>query len=378
MPTLPTMDALAVIPDRVLRASTLIACCITCCIAAAACSSDATVPVSPSAAQLYWGLHFNWKAVNLALTAPYNTAQLTATLVNAEGNPITSDSVQQAVRYRTADSSLTVTGTGLVTAHYATSTTTVIAEATLNGTTFVDTTRVRVTDTPLAAPLATLSIQPKPGELDSARIAYDQYFYINNFNGNIPVYATIATGDAASDTVCSVNLGCPLLVYFTTSDSTIAWLTPFDGYLNVEEPGHVTFYASTLAYGVGRRDSLAFGITYPLAVGLSLYASSVNPLMPYILGNGITVGVGGRVVIGTQVKNRVIVSFPYTTDKIRRVFEGDALTHQLTDTLLALSPNVSPTMSVVFDSAGTYTFHYTILGPGGGTTDGTIYVSDGP
>src|ERR1700761_1110947 len=56
------------------------------------CSGDTTgptpVPFTPSN-QLYWALVLNETAVNLALTAPYDTMQLIATPVTEAGTPLT-------------------------------------------------------------------------------------------------------------------------------------------------------------------------------------------------------------------------------------------------------------------------------------------------
>lgn len=338
------------------------------------CGSDTTGPAPVSATQLYWALHFDWPAVNLALdNAAHDTAQLTATPVTQADAPIPGAS---AVQYHAADSNVTVSPTGLVTAHYITNRTFVTASLTLNGVTHVDTAWIRVTQTPLfSSPLATLSIQPHPDELDSAKIALFRDGQINQWNGNIPVYAT----DVAGDSLCDVNafdLACPFLVSFASSNPRIATLDP-DGYLSTNAPGHVTFTVSTLAYGVGLRDSLPFVIGYPLGATFLVYpGGSPSAVVPVLSKPTVTIGVGGVAVLANNNTGQLLeITLPYQTPMVHRVYTDKPST-QMTDTVAAGSSG-NQLMNVRFDSAGTYTVHMTLLGSGK-TTTGTIIVDSGP
>src|SRR6185312_3229930 len=124
------------------------------------CGDSISSPVTTDNANALWSVPFNYHAVNLSLEPGSNTVQLTAI-------PRTSTGAQfrgaESVLYTALDSTVTVSATGLVTAHFVTGTTQVVAQITSKGVTVSDTAMIRVTPTPLAAPLATLSIQPRPG-----------------------------------------------------------------------------------------------------------------------------------------------------------------------------------------------------------------------
>jgi hypothetical protein len=227
-----------------------------------ACSGDTTTPVSGPAKQVYWALQMNYHAINLSVTAPDNTVQLSATALTATGAPLTG--IDSVVRYSDPDTSVTISPTGLVTAHSVTSSTQVIASLTLQGVTLTDTANVQITPTPFPAPLATFSIQPKPDGIDSAKYAIDGYLITGNYQVRLPVYATIATGAAATDTVCNVT-DCALLVAFRTSNPSIATIDQF-GNITPLLPGYVTLYASTWAYGITKQDSLVFLVGNPVKI----------------------------------------------------------------------------------------------------------------
>jgi hypothetical protein len=341
------------------------------------CGSDTTGP-TPAANAVFWALRFNWKAVNMALTAPYNTAQLTATPVTVMG-----DSIRGAgpVTYTVADSSVAVSSTGLVTAHYTTNKALVVASVTINGMTQVDTALIRVTPSnTLAAPLATLSIQPKSDGLDSAKIAQDAVtrMNINGTRGAIPVYATVATGDPVTDTVCNIR-NCPLLMGFTSSDANVAAIDPVSGRVTAGAPGHVTFAVSSLVYGVGRRDSLPFTVGYRLGIGIpanfavSDGGSSSHPILIPLSGTYL-LGIGGSLGVFNQGSQSIEVVFDYHTPTVHRVSNSSVPLDKLTDTVAAgagLIPRVQ------FDSAGTYTFRLTLLSSGESIT-GQVVISGGP
>jgi hypothetical protein len=183
--------------------------------------------------------------------------------------------------------------TGLVTAHAATTKTAVIATLQYQQITLTDTVFIRVTDAVPPFPLATLSIQPRPGGLDSARTALGQSTY-----PAIPVYATNTSGDAATDTVCNVSR-CPLLVAFSSSNKTIATIDRQFGTIRPVGPGSVTFYATTYAYGVTKQDSLPFVVGWPsLFTVHSAWTTPVDGKAPVLAFSPVTsiISVGGNVV----------------------------------------------------------------------------------
>lgn len=343
---------------------------LVCAATLVGCSSDATDPVSVPAQQLYWALHVNWPAINLALTAPYNTMQLSATPVSASGAALATDS---AVHYKTLDSTVTVSSTGLLTARYLTDRTTVVASLAVNGVTLTDTAWVRVTADPLASPMATFSMQPTPDGLDSAKISLDAYYNVNQYNGNIPVIVTLQD----QETICHVyDIGCQILIDFQSSDPSVATLDSRWGYLEALRPGHVTFYASTYAYGVGKRDSLPFVIGYSNRwfAAAQLTAGSDNPLL-YYAQSSYNLGVGGWIGVSNGTSDTLVVTFPYHTPKIYNIYGDPAKASQMTDTF---PPDPNNTVYVEFDSAGTYHFSTSLLRNPAKTTSITINVLTGP
>ena len=332
------------------------------------CGSDSSGVAGPR--QLYWALHFNWPAVNLALSDPrFDTAQLVATPVTPTGVPIVGAG---PVQYRAVDSNVTVSPTGLVTAHYPVSQTYVVASLTVNGATHTDTAWIQVTQDPvLVSPLATLSIQPHPGDLDSTRVALGYQRKLNRLRGKIPVYAT----DSLGNDLCDPRAGCPFLVAFGSSDPLVATLDP-TGRLSTVDVGHVTFTVSALVYGVGKRDTLPFTVGYPLSGGSVLvYPNGTTPpISPLLPLSTTTIGVGGFVGIADNRTNEAMeVSLPYATPVVHRIFSSKT---QLTDTVAA-GGGGNDDIVVQFDSAGTYTFHLKLL-ESGTTATGTVVVSSGP
>ena len=125
---------------------------------------DTTGPVSLTSTQLYWALRLNVHAVNLALSAD-STVQLRVAPVNAAGDTVRGRGLGSVV-YTFPDSSVSVSAAGLVTAHYITDSTDVIATMTdsTQSVTHADTVVIQVIATPPASPLATFSIQPAAGD----------------------------------------------------------------------------------------------------------------------------------------------------------------------------------------------------------------------
>ena len=334
------------------------------------CSGDTTGPAPTSPATLFWTVQLNEHAINLAVTPPFDTIRLVATARNAAGTPL---STVGPITYRGTDSTVTVDSTGLVTAHYTTSGTHVIASMTVNGVSLVDTAVIQVTPTPFAAPLATFSIQPQPDGLDSAKIAVFQESQLNQFNGNIPVYATIATGDPKTDTVCNVN-GCggSLAVFFASSDSTIAYIDK-NGFVTTYRPGRVTFSATTWAYGVAKRDTLPFVIGYTIrqnlifiriqdATGHQRSGVTFSPPTD-------TVGVGSRVFFGFQDATTT----EFSNDTVDVVFEDSTAVMPGVNVLIDNNDINNNNAFISFPGAGTYPYHSRRYGIGG-----TIVVSSGP
>ena len=242
---------------------------------ALACSGDTTGPALQSPNELYWALRLNQHAINLALTAPYDTAQLSATAFTETGHPFVGG--DSAVHYSGTDSSVTVNSTGLVTAHYTTDQTAVIASRTIQGITLTDTVFIQVTQTPPTAPLSTFSLQPAPGDSAKRSVDYIKFVYqylepTINPDNNPFAWPVIAT-NMEKDTICTAN-GCPLLVYYHSSDTLTAAIDRNTGVITANDTGHVTLTATTLAYGVARSDSVDFTIGYQVYASIALQLDS--------------------------------------------------------------------------------------------------------
>lgn len=222
------------------------------------CGGDTTGPATAplSSVQAYWALRLNYQALNMATVVPADTVRLIPTPVNADGTPLTD--LGQAT-FTASDSSVTVDATGLVTAHYPTqgSPTAVTATLTAQGVTLRATALIQVTDAIPQHALATFSLQPAPG--DSAKRAED--FGSQGGAGQFPWLVTAT--DVADSTVCD-STHCPLLVFYSSSNPLVATIDSLTGQVTALHPGHVTFRASTWAYGVVRRDSVAFTVGYRL------------------------------------------------------------------------------------------------------------------
>jgi hypothetical protein len=220
---------------------------------AIACGSDTTGPALVDADHAFWALRLNYHAVNLALAAPYNSVQLTATPLNANGVPLTGVGT---VTFAAGDSAVTVTPTGLVTAQYATASvnalSAVIATLQYQNVTLADTVRIQVTDV-APAPLTTFALRP----VDGASTHCNLKVGILENCGPVVVDAT----DANGDTLANAS-GTVLAVAYASSNPLITTVDQF-GALQELDTGRVTVTASTWAYGVAKQDSLHYVISWP-------------------------------------------------------------------------------------------------------------------
>jgi hypothetical protein len=268
------------------------------------CGSDtATAPVTP--AQAFWSVSLNQHAVSLALTPGENTIQLHAVPLNANGDSLAG---LGAVRYTAGDSSVTVDSNGFVTAQYTSSGNQSFVVASLTDTaqrvTLADTCFIQVTTTAPAVSLATFSIQPLAG--DSA---------ITSVNGSYTIRAH------ATDT--DDNDFTSMITYFSVSDPTMATIDRLTGKTYFTRTGHITFYATTWAYGVARQDSLPFTVIAPSNAQVSVLAvtptGSKKPTLTF-WPSVVTIGAGGSVYWANNSKK----------DSIDVIFDDP--THVETDT----------------------------------------------
>jgi hypothetical protein len=299
----------------------------------------------------------NWHAVNLALTAPYDTVQLSATPRTPDGTVLPDSGT---IQYMTTDSAVTVSATGLVTARYTTARTAVVARLTVQGLTLTDTTVIKVTASPLPAPLASLSIQPRPGGLAAAHMNVTN---ISPGRVTVPFYATIASGNPATDTICGAR-GCPnypLVVAFASSNPAMAEIDRTTGVVKAHQIGRVTLSVATLAYGVAKVDSLPFSVGYPLvAIATVKTDSTKTPHVPTLNGlqEPLSVSIGGRVFASNAAGQSIEVSLPAGASGIHFTGPNPARTKD------TVATGKLESLAVQFDSTGTYALQYRLLNSG--------------
>ncbi|MBX6331937.1 MAG: hypothetical protein IRY91_08820 [Gemmatimonadaceae bacterium] len=249
-------------------------------LAAAGCADDTLSPPAPTHdGALFWSLTLDHRRINLSTVAPYDTITLTATPRDAAGNPIAG---LPAPTFRSTDlGHVQVTPDGVVRAIAAGSAIQVVASLTADGLTHADTATIKVTT--LAAPprLASLSIQPPPG--DSAKWAMGGS-PIFGLTKNLTVVARDTNGTPISG----------LITDFRSSDPTIGTVTPLGAVTGVR-PGRFTIYATTTAYGVTKSDSLPFTIGWPVFYQFFVCNPVTQPTCEPLPTN-ITIARGGIVL----------------------------------------------------------------------------------
>jgi hypothetical protein len=260
-------------------------------------SGDVAGPKLLTPSQTFWAIQLNQHALNLALTHPYDTAQLTVVPVNAVGTQLSVVGPAKP-KYVAADSTVSVDSTGLVTARFLTQgnpTTNVIVSLQLQGVTLTDTVLIQVTPLP-ASPLATFSMQPAPN--DSAKRAVDfNFLYSGNTDGAGTFPWPVTATDGTNSTVCNGN-SCPVLVYYSSSNPSVATIDRSTGMVSEKDTGHVFFKARTLAYGKVMQDSVAFTIGYsltPIVLGSTLMVMGVLTLLTTAFPKKLILGVGAVV-----------------------------------------------------------------------------------
>jgi hypothetical protein len=271
-----------------------------------ACSGDTLNGPPVNADNAYWALRLNHHAVNLALTPQHDTVQLSATPVNFAGSSLNGIGT---VTYTVADPTLvTVSSTGLVTAHAITSETQVIATLRdqQQGVTHADTVNISVAQTEPPEPFSTFSLQPAPG--DSAKRSFDFGGFLGD-KGQFawPVQVTDATHAPVS-----------LETHYTSSNPNVATIDAHTGNVNIVDTGHVVFTATTLAYGKPLRDSVAFTIGYtllfPEKIVLMSHAGSARA--EFLARKRVILGVGATVLFECSASNNPLISCGQPVDVV--------------------------------------------------------------
>jgi hypothetical protein len=254
-------------------------------LALGGCGGDSSAPSAPlDASQTFWALEVNYHGVNMATVAPYNTVQLHTVALNPTGDSL--PGVGQPT-YSTSDSSVSVSPTGLVTAHFATSDkpALVLVSKQYQGITLQDTVIVKVTDTLPQYPLATFQFEMRNGVPISA---------LGDGEQPVTIRATTTTGQVVCD-----SISCPLALHYTSANPTIALFShdPFTkATLSLRNPGHTFLTASTWYYGTVWSDTLTFTVNYRSHAEVQAFI--VNNRIMYSAPSSIVLGVGADVTFG--------------------------------------------------------------------------------
>lgn len=211
-------------------------------LAIVACASpDAVVAPSADPHTFFKSLTVDEPAVDLALVAPYDTLQLHPHALFADDTPL-----PDTIVYTPSDSTVTVSPTGLVKAHFATTTpATITLTLKHEGITRSVVVQIQVRDT-----LPTI----RPSRLTLVGTPYVPVQDSAGVTGQTQLAVTVLGPD-----------GTPipdpdLLFDVRSSDTTIATITN-TGFVFAVAQGRVTFRMSAVAYGVRLRDSLPFAVT---------------------------------------------------------------------------------------------------------------------
>lgn len=259
--------------------------------------SDGISPPAPLSDDPYVALRFNTNVATMSTVAPYNVLQLTATPYTASGTRLTTTS---AVVYSTQDTAVTLTSSGTVTAHYATTVPAVVVASlqdSASNVTRVDTMYITVTTTVPTTSLASLAIVRQPGDTAKLPVATQALW------GLFPL-DTLRVAVAGAD---GTDLRSRVSLRFMSSDTSIARVDPLTGRVQGLQPGTVTIRVGTTYYGVTQRDSVQLTIGNPVVVAIRAYPV-VSPTVAgqYIRiydPNTITIGVGGTVVFYAGVSS---------------------------------------------------------------------------
>jgi hypothetical protein len=260
----------------------------------AGCSGDSAKPFEPitDPAQVFNRLVLNIGAVNLSLSSPSNTFQLTATPLNSLGESM--EGLPAPTFLSTDTTKVQVSPTGLLTAVETASDIMVITKLTTpDNIAHEDTAFVNVNATTDPAPeLATLSIDPvlpDSGVLAIPGLSGDFYVFL----WAIQIYATDAFPSLLNNLKETTADDTPipdLATEYLSLDPAIATVDRRTGDISALAAGRVRLVARTAAYGVVKADTVTYTITPP-----NYQKSPLNATAP-ILGPAIVLRQGGIVI----------------------------------------------------------------------------------
>lgn len=233
---------------------------------------DTVAPYQPitDGDQLYMSLALEYRAINLALAAPYDTLQLRAAPLNAHGKPIAGFS---AATFRSLDTALvTVSADGLLQAVRVGGLARIVAELAIPGNArHVDTAVVNVTSGPAPQALASLEVATVPPTTRWRMLGANPGGALLLYFSGVDIGLTPAIAARASD-----QSGAPidgLAIDYREQTPGGLTLDRYSGMvLNFLRMGEQKLIASTVAYGVARADTITVTVESPLAHGILIEA----------------------------------------------------------------------------------------------------------
>ena len=235
----------------------------------------------------FWVLALNHDAITLSTTAPYDTIQLVATPLDANGDLIDGE---QTTVFSSTDRAVTVTPTGLVTGVTATGFATITAKTTVGGVTMTSTAYVRVLDA--ASPVTAKSL---------------------TMTSTSPTVAAgmFATGPTVTATVLDLNdasIPDPITRYRSSNSRLIS--VSDDGTIAATNVGKAMIYASATVYGTRVTDSLEITAVHPLTALIEVqYRTRDGKNIAIFNPDSLTITRGADVVWGNLSENKVDVVF---------------------------------------------------------------------
>ncbi len=196
---------------------------------------------------LFSSLKLNYRAINLAMVAPYDTVTLVATPRNALGEVLVDAPVSE---FKSESDRIIVLPNGVIKGIGQTSAngSRIFVTMTVNGVTLSDTARIVVTNVPVPPILKSFSMQLPTG--DSAFMAAPHLY--DNVSKKIMARALDSSGVQIPRTI----------VYYQTENQDVGafsddWNPAFLGYSR----GETMLYTSAMVYGIPMHDSLLMTVT---------------------------------------------------------------------------------------------------------------------
>ena len=283
-----------------LRRAWRVALIVVCMLTASSCNLSDTGPSAYLPQHQYFAvLALEHHAINLSMTAPYDTVTLHTTRLMGDGSAVPGD-----VTYSVSTPDISVTN-GVLKGERPVARAVVRVTLTHGTITRTDSAVVSViADAPDR--LRDFGLRLPAG--DSAKISAGWELK------TIPLLRESESGSNLST----------LLVSLVSSDSTVAQMTQSGNNVTIvpTRPGRVVLSSSTFAFGVTWRDSLVFTVGWPLQVFVPIVerftAGSLAPTLRFEYQD-ITVGLGGCVLWDNEFERDIDVRFDDSTHVVAPV-----------------------------------------------------------